>query len=430
MNASLLRERCKEHQIKFLLVSFSDIYGVIRAKLVPVSAIDALLKNGAAFAGFAAHFNLTPAHPDIVVQPDVATFTPLPWKPGVAWLTGDLYMAGRLLDQSPRNQLKLNMAQEQAHGRVMKSGVEAEFFLLDPHSLCAGDKSDRYHKPCYDQSALMRRYDVISEICESIDTLGWQPYQNDHEDANGQFEINWAYSDALHTADRHTFFKFAVKSIAEKHQLRASFMPKIFDDLTGNGCHIHCSVWNNDENLFIDRDYPGKLSPLGMHFIGGILQNGAAISPLTNPSVNSYKRLNANHTSSGATWVSHQLSWSGDNRTHAVRIPGPGRIEYRIPDGAANPYLLQLGILAAGAMGIENRINPGEPGVAYRDGHDGQGRLPANLRESLDMLSANSGINAYIGSALSESVIALRSQQWRSYEQSVSQWEHHFTLDC
>jgi glutamine synthetase type III len=426
-----LKHLCEQYDIKFLLVSFTDIFGIVRSKLVPFSALDTVTKNGASFAGFAAHFDLTPAHPDIVVYPDAATLTLLPWRPGVAWVTGDLYMAGEPLQQSPRNRLRQQMERERHAGRILKTGVEAEFFLLSPDGTRPGDAQDSYSKPCYDQLTLMRSFDVISEICDAIDQLGWQPYQNDHEDANGQFEINWAYCDALTTADRHTFFKFAVKSIAEKHHMKASFMPKPFEALTGNGCHIHCSVWSpSDQNLFIDQDRSGRLSEAGEHFAGGLLKHGPAICALTNPAVNSYKRLNANSTVSGATWVSQKLSWSGDDRTHAIRVPANDRLEFRIPDGAANPYLLQLGVLAAGISGIEHRRDPGHAVVPYSSHQTENHALPTNLFDALTNLANDEITKGYLGSALVDGIVNLRTKQWHEYMKSVSQWERESTLDC
>ncbi|WP_186108820.1 type III glutamate--ammonia ligase [Burkholderia gladioli] len=427
----MLKNLCEQHQTKFLLVSFTDLFGAVRAKLVPVSAIDLLARNGASFAGFAAHFDLTPAHPDIVVRPDPASFTPLPWKPGVAWITGDLQMAGEPLEQAPRNRLRQRLGQERDQGYVLKTGVEAEFFLLSPDGSRPGDAQDTHAKPCYDQLALMRSYETIAEICETIDQLGWQPYQNDHEDANGQFEINWTYSDALTTADRHTFFKFAVKSIAEKHQMKASFMPKPFETLTGNGCHIHCSVWSPaGVNLFVDRDGRPSLSALGRHFAAGLLEHGPAVCALTNPSVNSYKRLNANSTVSGATWVSQKFSWSGDNRTHAIRVPADDRLEFRIPDGAANPYLLQLAVLAAGMSGIAQSADPGPEQMHYVSPRSASHALPTSLSEALTELAGDETLRAYLGTELTDAVINLRSRQWQDYMKSVSAWELATTLDC
>ena len=207
----------------------------------------------------------------------------------------------------------------------------------------------------------MRRYDVIAEICDYMLELGWEPYQNDHEDANGQFEMNWNFDDALVTADRHSFFKFMVKSIAEKHGLRATFMPKPFKGLTGNGCHVHISVWDpsGKANAFVDTTDEMGLSQQGYNFLGGIMKHAEALAAITNPTVNSYKRINAPRTLSGATWAPNTVTWTGNNRTHMVRVPGQGRFELRLPDGAANPYLLQAVIIAAGLDGVAHKSHPG-----------------------------------------------------------------------
>ena len=236
----------------------------------------------------------------------------------------------------------------------MKSGVECEYFIILPDGSAISDARDTQDKPCYDQSALMRRYEVITAICDAMLELGWGPYQNDHEDANGQFEMNWRYDDALVTADRHAFFKFMVKTIAEQHGLRATFMPKPFANLTGNGCHVHASLWDEAgrKNLFDDGNGELGLSPLAYNFLGGVLHSAEALCAIFNPTVNSYKRLNAQTTLSGATWAPNAISYAGNNRTHMVRIPDPGRLEFRLMDGAANPYLMQAGLLAAGLDGI------------------------------------------------------------------------------
>ena len=260
----------KDKGIKYFLISFVDLFGVLRSKLVPARAIGDMQKDGAGFAGFAAWLDMTPAHPDMFSIPDPTSLIQLPWKPEVAWLAGDLWMDGKEVEASPRVALKRQMARAEKKGYYMKTGVECEYFLITPDGLAISDANDTQEKPCYDQSALMRRYDVISEICDAMIELGWNPYQNDHEDANGQFEMNWEFDDALVTADRHVFFKYMVKAIAEKHGLRATFMPKPFANLTGNGCHAHVSVWDKmgKRNLFHSaRDSLG-LSKLAYHFLG------------------------------------------------------------------------------------------------------------------------------------------------------------------
>ena len=319
-------------------------------------------KNGAGFAGFAAWLDMTPADSDMFSIPDPGSLIQLPWKPEVGWLAGDLAMDGNPVEASPRVALKQLIARAEKRGFRMKTGVECEYFLVSADGSSISDLNDTQEKPCYDQSALMRQYDVISEICDSMIELGWGPYQNDHEDANGQFEMNWDYDDALVTADRHVFFKYMVKAIAEKHGLRATFMPKPFSNLTGNGCHAHVSVWDKtgQNNVFEDTGDEMGLSKTAYHFLGGILHNAQALTAVFNPTVNSYKRIDAQVTTSGATWSPNAVTYGGNNRTHMVRIPDKGRFELRLMDGAANPYLLQAGILAAGLDGVESERDPGK----------------------------------------------------------------------
>src|SRR5436190_10113091 len=350
----------KKNGIKYFLISFVDLFGTMRAKIVPATAIDTMAKAGAGFAGFAVWFDMTPAHADILVMADLDTAIQLPWKPEVAWITGDLMMDGKPVTQNPRQVLKRVIAD--ADGYDMKTGVECEYFMILPDGSTISDGADTQSKPCYDQQALMRRYATITEICDCMIALGWGPYQNDHEDANGQFEMNWQYDSALRTADKHAFFKFMVKSIAEKHGLRATFMPKPFAHLTGSGCHVHASLWSKKSATCVFDDSKDELglSTTAYHFIGGLMHSVEALCAFTNPVVNSYKRINAPPTLSGATWSPSSATYAGNNRTHMVRVPDAGRFELRLADGAANPYLLQAAVLAAGLDGIKHKRDPGE----------------------------------------------------------------------
>jgi glutamine synthetase len=298
------------------------------------------------------------------------------------------------------------------------------------------DPTDIQSKPCYDQSSLMRRYPVISEICNAMIELGWGPYQNDHEDANGQFEMNWDYSDCLRTADRHVFFKYMVKTIAEKHGLRATFMPKPFAHLTGNGCHTHVSVWDmaGDNNLFLDKENELGLSQLAYHFLGGIIHYAESLCAIFNPTINSYKRINAPVTRSGATWSPNAVTYGGNNRTHMIRVPDKGRFELRLMDGAVNPYLLQAGVLAAGLDGIENARDPGQAAHVnmYEEGPNTEAvkRLPATLLDSLRLLENNQALHALLGEQLVPAYIKLKMQEWNSYTGHLSERERINTLDC
>lgn len=425
----------KDKGIKYFMISYTDLFSGQRAKLVPAQAITGMQEDGAGFAGFATWLDMTPAHPDLFAVPDPSSVIQLPWKKDVAWVAADCMMEGQLVSQAPRNVLKKLVKEAEAAGKRVKTGVEAEFFLITADGSKISDEYDTAEKPCYDQQAVMRRYDVIAEICDYMLELGWGAYQNDHEDANGQFEMNWEFDDALKTADKHSFFKFMVKSVAEKHGLRATFMPKPFKGLTGNGCHCHISVWSNDgrTNVFADREAEFGLSAEGRHFLGGIMKHASSLAAITNPTVNSYKRINAPRTTSGATWSPNSVTWTGNNRTHMVRVPGPGRFELRLPDGAVNPYLLQAVIIAAGLDGLRNRADPGPHHDIdmYAEGHlvKNAPRLPLNLLDALRAYDEDEGLKQAIGSEFSEAYLKLKHQEWNAYCSHFTQWERDSTLD-
>ncbi|MCL6708474.1 type III glutamate--ammonia ligase [Pseudomonas sp. R2.Fl] len=430
-----LERYAKEHGVKYFMISYTDLFGGQRAKLVPAAAIRGMQEEGAGFAGFATWLDMTPAHPDLFALPDASSVIQLPWKKEVAWVAADCRMDGEVVDQAPRNVLKKLIAEAAAEGMRVKTGVEAEFFLISADGSEISDGADTAEKPCYDQQALLRRYDVISEICDYMLELGWGPYQNDHEDANGQFEMNWEFDDALKTADKHSFFKFMVKSVAEKHGLRATFMPKPFKGLTGNGCHCHISVWDNDGkvNVFADGDADFGLSAKGRNFLGGIMAHASAIAAITNPTVNSYKRINAPRTLSGATWSPNTVTWTGNNRTHMVRVPGPGRFELRLPDGAVNPYLLQAVIIACGINGIRTKADPGRHYDIdmYQEGHlvTDAPRLPLNLLDALRAYDGDTLLKDAMGTEFSAAYLKLKHNEWNAYAGHFTEWERQTTLD-
>ncbi|MCC6983108.1 MAG: type III glutamate--ammonia ligase [Bauldia sp.] len=428
-----LAAEAKQRGIKYFLISYTDLFGTQRAKLVPASAIGEMVRAGASFAGFATWLDMTPADPDTFAMPDPASLVQLPWKPEVGWVAADLVMNDALVAHAPRNALKGTMADAAKDGWQMKTGVECEFFLIAPDGSAISDPADRQSKPCYDQLALMRRYDVIAEICDAMAALGWGPYQNDHEDANGQFEMNWDYADALVTADRHAFFKYMVKSVAEKHGLRATFMPKPFSNLTGNGCHMHVSLWRGEENAFADDGANHGLSADGFAFIGGVLSSAKALCAFLNPTVNSYKRINAPRTLSGATWSPNAISYTGNNRTHMIRIPAGGRFELRLGDGAMNPYLAPAAVLAAGLDGIRRKRDPGPPLTInmYTERHTVPEveSLPLNLLDALRELEASETLNAALAGAI-PAYLKLKREEWNDYARHLTAWERETTLDC
>ena len=437
-----LAQIAKTKKIKYFLISFVDLFGILRSKLVPSRAIADMQKNGGGFAGFATWLDMTPADTDMFAIPDPDSLIQLPWNKEVGWLASDLLMGGKPVSASPRVMLNNQIKNLSRKSLEMKSGVECEYFLISPDGSGIADTRDNQSKPCYDQSALMRRYDLIKEICDSMIELGWGPYQNDHEDANGQFEMNWDYSDCLVTADRHVFFKFMVKALAEKHGLRATFMPKPFENLTGNGCHAHVSLWSGKTNKFLDTGNRYGLSKLAYNFLAGIMQNAESLSAFFNPTINSYRRINAPPTKSGASWSPSSISYSGNNRTHMIRIPDPGRFELRLMDGSANPYMLQAGIIAAGLYGLNMKLDPGEPLSCnmYTDykNYPDLAKLPDELEESLDKLDENKILRESFGDEVINSYIKLKKEEIKDFfrsdsfdkKSSVTQWEKTNTLDC
>ena len=447
-----LAEIAKKKKIKYFLISYVDFFGVLRSKLVPAQSIKEMQKDGAGFAGFSTYLDMSPSDPDMAAIPDPSSLIILPWQNDVGWLAADLWMDGKPVDASPRVMLRNQINKLAKKNMYLKSGVECEYFLISPQGDTIADQNDIADKPCYDQSALMRQYDLIRAICDSMILLGWGPYQNDHEDANGQFEMNWDFSDCLQTADRHVFFKFMVRTLAEKKGLRATFMPKPFINKTGNGCHAHLSIWDKKgKNLFLDKKDKLGLSKTAYNFMGGIMNSAEALTAWFNPTINSYKRINAPVTASGATWSPNTITYSGNNRTHMIRVPGSGRFELRLMDGATNPYLLQAGILAAGIDGIEKKRNPGKPVNVnmYEEAYKVKDakKLPLSLPEALNNLDKSNVLKSAFGKDVINSYITLKNREIKKYNSSkenkigfkglksnksnlITQWERDNTLDC
>jgi glutamine synthetase len=355
----------REKGIAFFLCSFVEMSGAPKAKLVPATHLHDMAEGSAGFAGFATGaMGQGPHDPDMVSLPDFQSLTVVPWRKNLAWVAGNVHVNGAAWPYCPRTILQRQLARAREQGYLFNVGVEAEFMLLQRTAqgdYVPWDPLDTLGKPCYDLRALHRNLDLMTTLIAYLQELGWAPYATDHEDANCQFEINWRYADALTTADRHTFFKWMVKTVAEQHGLLATFMPKPFAHLTGNGAHFHMSLWDgqNQTNLFLAPQDGNGLSQLAYWFTGGLLAHAKALAAVTNPLVNSYKRLIRGAPRSGATWAPVYVTYGGNNRTQMLRIPAPGRVENRIVDGAANPYLACAVVLAAGLDGIMRRLDPG-----------------------------------------------------------------------
>src|SRR5919112_1940603 len=330
-------------------------------------------------------------------MPDVRSFTPLPWKPGVARMACDVHVDGEEWPYDPRTILRRQLGRAKDLGYEFMIGIELEYFLVretEDGGIELADPLDRLEKPCYDMRGLTRNLDFVSEIARNLTDLGWNNYATDHEDANGQFEQNFDFADALTTADRAIFFRYMVESLAQERGLIATFMPKPFGHLTGNGCHFHMSLWKDGENVFEvenESDDPRGLglSETAYNFIGGLKKHAKAYIALTAPTVSSYKRLKTG-TRSGSSWAPVFVSYGFNNRTQMLRIPAAGRIEDRTVDGACNPYLAATAVLAAGLDGIENGLDAGDPttelnlheGTEEQRKEMGGELLPANLLDA------------------------------------------------
>lgn len=436
MTLDHVKKIIQEKGIEFFLCSFVEMSGAPKAKVIPATHLEDMANEGAGFGGFAAgEIGQSPHDPEMASIPDFNSLTVVPWKDNLAWVAGDMYVEEESWHYCPRTILKKQLAKAHENGYTFNVGIEAEFMLLkqdENRNYIPWDTLDTMDKPCYDLKALYRNLDMMTTLIKYMQELGWEPYANDHEDGTCQYELNWTYSDALTSADRHTFFKWMVKTVAEENGLLATFMPKPFSNLTGNGAHFHMSLWDEDnqKNLFLDENDPYGLSQLGYWFTGGVLKHARALTAVTNPLVNSYKRLVRRKPRSGSTWAPVYVTYGSNNRTQMIRIPAEGRIENRLGDGAANPYLAATVLLAAGLNGIENKI---DPGVANEDNlyeisddeleRRGIHSLPSTLSDAVDALEKDEIIKESLGQEYADYFIEVKREEWRNYHLSVSQWE-------
>jgi glutamine synthetase len=435
-----IRREAKERGIEFFFAQFVDMYARPSAKLVPAQNLDDLVNEGAGFAGFAAgEIGQVPSDPDIAAMPDLRSFTPVPWEPTLGRFACDIYVEGEEWPYDPRTILRRQLERAREKGFEFMMGLELEYFLVrqkEDGSLEVADPLDTLEKPCYDLNGLTRNYEFLARVSRYVNGLGWGNYANDHEDANGQFEQNFTYADALTSCDRAIFFRYMVHTLAEQYGCMATFMPKPFSHLTGNGCHFHMSLWDGDTNLFLDENDPRGmgLSETAYHFIGGLKKHAKAYIAVTAPTVNSYKRLRVGAPASGATWSPVYITYGWNNRTQMLRIPGHGRVEDRTIDGSCNPYLAAAVVLAAGLDGIENRIDPGDPnpGNLYEMSEDelkrrGVDLLPANLLDATRELERNDVIRAALGRGKDEDYVdyfvRVKRAEWTRYHEQVTPWE-------
>jgi glutamine synthetase len=426
----------KENDIRYVLAQFVDVHGAAKAKAVPVEHYDMVITDGAGFAGFAVWgLGMGPHGPDFMGVGDPTTISRVLWMPGFARMACDGYVNGKPYAYCSRIAAKRQLEKLAARGYTLYTGIEPEFMLLKKDgngALQVFDDTDGLDKPCYDYKGLARAGGVLDDLTKYLRAVGIDVYQIDHEDANGQFEINFTYAEALKTADNLIYFKMAASEVARAHGAIASFMPKPFSNRTGTGAHFHISVGTSDKkNAFHDdSDRRGLgLSQLGYYFLGGLLAHAPALAAVCAPTVNSYKRLVVGRALSGATWAPAYIAYGNNNRTACVRIPY-GRIEMRLPDGSMNPYLATAAIAAAGLDGIDRKLDPGEPlnvnlyDLSAQEIRDKKiGVLPQSLKEAVDALEADEVVQQGIGKELAREFIDLKRMEWVEYSRHVSDWE-------
>ncbi len=436
MSPQAAKKFLKDGGIRMILAQFVDIHGTAKAKAVPAEHLDMVLTDGAGFAGFALWgFGMGPHGPDYMAKGDLATLSTVPWIPGFARMACDGYVHGKPYEYCSRVVLKRQLEAFAKRGLTLYTGIEPEFMLLKrlpDGSLTPADDTDILDKPCYDYKGLARSSVFLERVVDAVRQVGLDVYQIDHEDANGQFEVNFTYGDALTTADRFIFFKMAASEIARSMGMIASFMPKPFSNRTGTGAHFHVSVGNSKvKNLFQDdKDRSGLgLSQMAYHFLGGLLAHARALTAVVAPSVNSYKRLVVGRALSGATWAPAYIAYGDNNRTACVRVPY-GRLELRLPDGSCNPYLATAAILAAGLDGLDRKLEPGKPinenlyeWPAEKLRRTGVKLLPQSLAEALDEFEKDKVLRAALGENLSAEFLTLKRMEWIEYSRHVSDWE-------
>ena len=419
---------------RFILALFVDLTSKPCAKLVPVEAVDELATDGVGFAGYAVGaMGQEPKDPDIVAVPDPASFTPIPFiKEGLAIVHCDPHVEGTPWRFAPRVILRKMLDKAAERDLEVSIGAEVEYFLLHKAAdgtLTTADPSDTAPQPCYDARGVTRMFDHLAGVSTAMNQLGWANYANDHEDGNGQFEQNFAYADAMTTADRVVTLRYLITMMAEERGMTATFMPKPFSDRTGSGLHLHLSLWNGDQPLFPaakneTEDSRGLgLTPLAYQFMAGVLEHACALQAVIAPTVNSYKRTGAVSTSSGASWAPRFPTYGGNDRTHYVRVPDGNRIELRGGDGSANPYLAVAGVIGAGLAGIEAELDPGTPG-----GDNGTKRepLPRTLLHAIDALESDRALTEALdaaGEGVAEYFASLKRDEFFTWHSQVSPWE-------
>jgi glutamine synthetase len=440
--------RLHESGVHTIYAQFTDIHGTAKGKLVPLKHIESLLDPGAGFAGpsiWGTNLPRTGVDSEYYGRADLHTIHTMPWMPGYARVVLNGHVAGKPFAMCPRQILRKQVARLAERGWRLNCGLEPEFFLLQKgeHGFDAefvaefdAEPGDNLPKPSYDLKSLLRQRKFIESLTQALNHCGLDVFQIDHEDASGQFEINYHYADALTAADRLMLFKIAARHIAEEQGLLFSMMPKPFANKPGSGLHFHLSLADDKhQQIMAASDDPQGLglSPTGYQFLAGLLRHAPALTALCAPTVNSYKRLLCAESLSGTSWAPSTIAYGDNNRTTVARVVY-GRLEWRLPDSAANPYLALAGVIAAGLDGIERELDPGA--ALNRDVYQMSAQershlplLPQNLGLACDALARDPVMAQQLGQGFVDEFVRLKQAEWAEYSQHVSAWERERYLD-
>lgn len=436
-----LKRKLQASGVKYCIGAYVDIHGLPKGKFVPIEHLDHMVKGSELYTGYALDgLGQKPNEDEIASVPDLNSLIQLPWQPEVAWMAADNTLHGEPYEINTRVALKKVLAQAEEMGFGFNLGIECELFVLkeeEDGSLSVPDKDDKLIKPCYDVRSFMNRFTWLDKMATTINDLGWDLYSLDHEDANGQYEFDFQYSDALTMCDRFIFFRYMAKHYAQEEGLLATFMPKPFADKTGNGAHFNMSLFDKEtgENVFKcdPEDDPRGLglTELGYQFIGGVLKHGPALCAVFSPTVNSYKRLVRQGAMATFSWAPVFNSFGSNNRTNSVRVPmGGGRFESRNADGAVNPYLAAALVLGAGLQGIREKLDPGQPQeenlYEYSEeqlSEKGIEFLPQNLAEAVEAFDSDPFVEEILGKGLKDEFVKYKTMEWEEYHRTISEWE-------
>ena len=436
-----IKQELKDKGVKYCIGAYVDIHGIPKGKFVPIDHLEHMAHGSELYTGYALDgLGQAPNDDEIASVPDLDSITQLPWQPEVAWMPADNTFKGEPYEVNTRVALKKVLKQAEDMGYGMNLGIECEVFVLkqdEDGKISVPNKDDKLTKSCYDVRSFMDQFNWLDKMSTTINDLGWDLYSLDHEDANGQYEFDFQYSDALTMCDRFIFFRYMAKEYAKQEGLIATLMPKPFADKTGNGAHFNMSLYDPEtgENLFAcdPKDDPKGLglTTLGYQFIGGVIKHGRALCAVFAPTVNSYKRLVRQGDMAYFSWAPVFNSFGSNNRTNSIRVPmNGGRFESRNADGAVNPYLAAALVLAAGLEGIKEGLDPGNPQddnlyeLSEQQRKDrGIDFLPQNLDEAVKAFADDPFVEATLGKELRDEFIRYKQNEWDSYHKSVSDWE-------